>query len=144
MTEAAISTFSILVAIILNLIPADVTSFTIREDVEGRETIRLTKQADGGWKMTDGSKGNPVSTIRVDGTKMTVTEDGGKRTVDLSGHLDIDKNTDWEKLEEVGIGGAALKIERKPDGLDLTIRDGNKDGERGELLKVRWEKRGKK
>ena len=138
MTEVAISTISIIIAIVLNLIPAKVTSFTIMPDKEGRETIRLTKQADGGWKMTDGSKGE-MGTIHVDGTKMTVKDDGKKQTVDLSDHLDIDKDTDWKKIEKVGLGGSTLKIERKPNGLDLTLRAGKKDGGSDVPVKVRWE-----
>ena len=143
MTELAISLFSIVAAIILNLIPSDVTRFTITEDVQGREAIHLTKQADGGWKMSGGPKGD-MGTIYVDGTKLTVKDGGKKRTVDLSNHLDIDKNTNWEKIEKVDLGGATLKIDRKPDGLDLTLLEGKKDSERGELLKVRWEERGAK
>ena len=138
MTEVAISTFSIIVAMVLNLIPADVTSFTIAEGVKGRETIHLTKQADGGWKMSDGPN-RDMGTIYLDGTKLTVKNDGKKQTVDLSGHLDIDKDTDWEKLKTISLKGATLKIDRKPNGLDLVLREGKKDGGRGESMKVRWE-----
>ncbi len=64
-------------AIILNLIPADVTRFTITEGEQGKETIHLTKQADGGWKMADGPKGD-MGTLYVDGSKLTV-KNGGKK-----------------------------------------------------------------
>jgi hypothetical protein len=140
--EIAISTMSMIVAIILNLTPADVSRFTIMEDVKGRETIRLTKQADGGWKMSDGPK-RDMGTIYIDGTKLTVKVGDKKQTVDLADHLDIDKDTDWKKLKKVGMRGATLKIDRKPDGLDLVLREGKKDGGRGELLKVQWKERKK-
>jgi hypothetical protein len=138
MTEVAISTFSIIVAMVLNLIPGGVTSFTIKDDVKGRETITLTKQADGGWKMSDGPK-RDMGTIYLDGTKLTAKSDGKKQTVDLADHVDIDKDTDWKKLKTISLKGATLKIERKPNGLDLILRDGKKDDGGGERLKVRWE-----
>ena len=139
MTEVAISTFSIIVAMVLNLIPGGVTSFTIAEDVKGRETITLTKQADGGWKMSDGPK-RDMGTIYLDGTKLTAKIDGKKQTVDLSDRLDIDKDADWSKLKTLKLGGTTLKIERKPNGLDLLLQNPKKDSDGGERLKVRWEK----
>ena len=139
MTEVTISCFSIIVAMVLNLIPADVTSFTIAEDVRGRETIRLTKQADGGWKMSDGPKGD-MGALYVDGAKLTMKDGGKKQTVDLSDHLDIDKDTDWSKLDALKLKGATFKIERKPNGLDLRLQDAKKDEGLGKLVKVRWEK----
>jgi hypothetical protein len=138
--EIAISTMSMIVAIILNLTPADVSRFTIMEDVKGRETIRLTKQADGGWKMSDGPK-RDMGTIYIDGTKLTVKVGDKKQTVDLADHLDIDKDTDWKKLEKISISGTTLKIDRKPDGLDLVLREGKKDGGGGVLLKVQCKER---
>ena len=64
---------------------------------------------------------------------------GRTRTVDLSGHLDIDKDTDWAKLKTISLKGATLKIERKLNGLDFILRDGKKGDGREESMKVRWE-----
>lgn len=126
-------------AIILNLIPADVTRFTITEGEQGKETIHLTKQADGGWKMADGPKGD-MGTLYVDGSKLTVKNGGKKQMVDLFDRLDIDKDADWSKLKTLKLSGTTLKIERKPNGLDLRLQDAKKDEGLGKLVKVRWEK----
>lgn len=130
--------FSMIIAIVLNLIPADVTSFTVEGLHEGK-VLRCTQQAGGDWILADeAGKGDRVA-FRVDGTKLTMKDAGKEQTVDLADHLGIDKDADWSKIKELEIRGGALAIERKPDGLDLVFRPGKKDDADQRRIRVRWE-----
>ena len=137
MTPVAIlPLFSLIIAIVLNLIPADVTSFTVESE---RATLRCTKQAGGDWILADESgRGNRVA-FHVDGTKVTMKEAEKEQTVDLGDHLGIDKDADWSKIKTFNIRDNALAIERKPDGLDLVFQPERKVDANQQRIRVRWE-----
>lgn len=138
MTQVAVNMIYLILAIVMNLIPANVTSFTVEGLDEGL-TLRCTKQDNGDWLLTDeAGKGDRVA-FRVDGTKLTMKEGGKEQTVDLAGHLGIDKDADWSKIKTFNIGGNALAIERKPDGLDLVFQPEKNDDAKQQKIRVRWE-----
>ena len=89
--------YTIILVVALNLVPADVTMFTL-EMYENHSTF--TRQADGGWNTVE-YPGAGLSTFYVDGTKLTTKEDGRKDTLDLSELISIDKDTDWKKLKKI-------------------------------------------
>ena len=60
---------SIILAIVLNLIPANVTSFTV-DGRDERETLRCTKQAGGDWIRINEARRDRVVAFRVNGTKL--------------------------------------------------------------------------
>jgi hypothetical protein len=129
---------SLILAIVMNLIPANVTSFTVEGLDEGL-TLRCTKHDDGDWVLTDEvGKGDRVA-FRVDGTKLTMKDADKEQTIDLAGQLGIDQDADWSKIEELKIRGNVLAIERKPDGLDLVFRPEKKDDAKPQRFRVRWE-----
>jgi hypothetical protein len=129
---------SLILAIVMNLIPADVTSFTVEGLDEGL-TLRCTQQAGGDWLLTDeAGKGDRVA-FRVDGTKLTMKDAGKEQTIDLAGQLGVDKDADWSKIKELKIRGNVLAIDRKADGLDLVFRPEKKDDANQRRIRVWWE-----
>lgn len=129
---------SLILAIVMNLIPANVTSFTVEGLDEGL-TLRCTKQDDGDWVLTDeAGKGDRVA-FRVDGTKLTMKDVGKEQTIDLAGQLGLDEDADWSKIKELKIRGSKLVIERKPDGLDFVFGPEKNDDATPERIRVRWE-----
>ena len=135
--EAAVSTLSMIVTVVLNLIPAEMNAFTV-EAVDDRESIHFDRQADGCWKATFDA-GRESITYSVDGTKLTATDGGKPQTVDLAGHLGTDQDTDWSKLEELNFReGASMVIERDPEGLALVFKAGKKVEREEHRVSVRW------
>ena len=129
---------SLILAIVMNLIPANVTSFTVEGLDEGL-TLRCTKHDDGDWVLTDEvGKGDRVA-FRVDGTKLTMKDADKEQTIDLAGQLGIDQDADWSKIEELKIRGNVLAIDRKADGLDLVFRPEKKDDANQRRIRVWWE-----
>lgn len=129
---------SLILAIVLNLVPPDVKSFTVEGLREG-ETIRCTKQAGGDWRVIDEAGQVDRVAFHVDGTKLTVKDDGDKQTMDLADHLGIEKDADWSKIETINIGDGSITIERRPDGLDLAFRPEKNDDAKQKRIRVRWE-----
>jgi hypothetical protein len=133
--------FIILLVAVLNLIPARVTTFTMAAD--GTQTIRFTKQADGGWKgvqlPTEG-----IGTFYVAGTKLTTKENGKESSMYLAKMLGVEEKTNWSKLKEIKVGSTARQIERKANGVDFVLKEKKGDSTLTMTWKVRWEaKKGK-
>ena len=135
--EVNVPTMTIIVAIVLNLIPAEMNAFTM-EILGDEQTLRYDKQADGGWKVAfDG--GRETATFYVDGTKLTTMDGGKPQTVDLAGHLGTDQDTDWSKLKELNFRErASVVIERDPEGLGLVFQPGNNVERQEHRVTVRW------
>ncbi len=113
------SLIEILIVIALNVFPADVESFTIRHPGEN-DAIRLTRQADGGWRMLPDEIG---AVFHVEGGNLTVKAGEREHTRDFAELLGIPEGADWSTLESVEIGGgaAAIRIEHVRDGFDLVL-----------------------
>ena len=130
------SILAILVVVVLNLVPSNVTTFNMQ--MNENDTIRFTRQSDGGWNAVKLPK-NDLGTFYVDGAKLTMKGEGKKYTQDISTMLGVDKDTDWKKLKEVKFGDSPLQIERKEDGLDLILTEKDGDRETKQTFKVRWD-----
>ena len=134
------SIFSFLLVVVLNVIPADVTTFTMErsENDTIRDTIRFTKQADGGWKALK-LPNTDLGTLSVDGTKVTMDFEGKKHTTDLAKILGLDEGTDWKTLKEIKVGSLPIQIERKTNQLNFIIQTEKKgDTEIKRTIKVQW------
>ena len=115
-----VSALSTIVTIVLNLIPAERDVFTV-EVVGDQQSIHFDRQADGSWKAILDA-GRESVTYSVDGTKLTATDGGKPRTVDLARYLDIEESTDWSKLGELSFRDhSVVKIGRNPEGLELVF-----------------------
>ena len=112
----------ILFLIAVNLVPADVPSFSIVED--GTTKIQFMRQKDGGWEVNEPKEW--CGTWRLDTTKVSITRaDGGSET-DLAQLLTIPANADWRTLKELDLGKTKVRIDRKPTGARITFKDGGK------------------
>lgn len=129
------SIFATLLVVILNLIPADVSTFTMGMD--GNNVIRFTKQADGGWNAVE-LPDDDLGIIHVDGAVLTMKGEGREKTQDLSKMLGVGAATDWKKLKEIKFGSDLLQIQRKANGFDLILMEANGERELKHAAAVRW------
>jgi len=127
--------FATLLVVILNLIPVDVSTFTMAMD--GNDVIRFTKQADGGWNAVE-LPDDDLGIFHVDGAVLTMKGEGREKTQDLSKMLGVGAATDWKKLKEIKFGSDLVQIQRKANGLDLIPKEANGEGEVKHAVAVRW------
>ncbi|QQL44803.1 hypothetical protein [Sulfuriroseicoccus oceanibius] len=133
----ATSLFSLILVIILNIVPADVSSFTVQAPEAG-QPMHFTKQDDGGWLAKMGP-GDEEATFLVKGTEITIKSEGDERSQDMGPLLGLDADTDWHKLEEVALGGGTIRIKRVDNGVDFALEDNEgKSVEDAGTVKVRW------
>jgi len=130
------SIFAILLVAVLNLIPADVSTFTMV--MHETETIRFTKQADGGWNAVELPK-DDLGTFYVDGGKLTMKGEGKQSTTDISAVLGVNSETDWQKLTELKLGAVPIQIQRQENGFDFVLTQKNGDSEIKKTFTVRWD-----
>lgn len=131
------SIFAILVVVVLNLVPADVTTFTMQ--MNPAETMRFTKQGDGGWSAIKLPRGDDLGTFYVDGTKLTMKGEGKERTQDLAKILGVDEGFDWKEMKAVKLGATPVQVERQSNGLDFVLREKKEDSPAKPTFKVRWD-----
>ena len=131
-----ISFLAILIVVALNLVPGNVTTFTIQ--MNEKESISFTKQSDGGWKAVALPK-DDLGTYQVDGAKLTINGQGKTYTQDFSTMLGVDKNSDWKNLKAIRYGDTPVLIDRKENGFDLIRKVKEGGGETNQIYKVRWE-----
>lgn len=129
------SVLPMLIAVVLNLVPGEVTTFTM--EVEEREIMHFTKQADGGWKARS-QPDHDLGTFYVDGAKLTNKRDGKEQTQDLSRMLGVGKDTSWMKLKTFRFGDAKISIVHKENGLDFNFRERRGTKVINETWPVRW------
>ncbi len=130
------SIFAILLVAVLNLVPADVSTFTMV--MHENETIRFTKQADGGWNAVELPK-DDLGTFYVDGTKLTMKGEGKTHTQDLATMLGVNSKTDWSKIKELKMGGTPIQIQRKKSGIDFVLSHKKEDEVISRTFKVSWD-----
>ena len=129
------SIFAILLVAVLNLIPADVSTFTMV--MHENEAIRFTKQDDGGWAGIK-RPGNDIGVFYVNGTKLTIKGDGKSYTQDIAKILGVDDNTDWSQIKAITLGRRPFQIERNKSGVDFIFNE-KKDGKtNAQVFKVQW------
>ncbi len=132
------SIFAILIVVVLNLVPADVTTFTMQ--MNENETLRFTKQAEGGWNAVELPK-DDLGTFYVDGTKLTMKGEDREHTQNLAKMLGVDEDVDWKELKEIKLGAAPVQIERKKNGLDFILTAKREGSETKRTFKVRWDRK---
>jgi hypothetical protein len=116
------SLLPIILALVLNIIPAEATDFTI-QIAEGDDSIELQfkKQEDGGWESQLGQAGKEPSTYYISGTKLTVKNSGKTSENDLAKHLTI--------------GATLFKVRHRADGLEFLVKEEEKDSR---VVRARW------
>jgi hypothetical protein len=129
---------SILVVVLVatvNMMPADVDTFTVTApDEESKSvTIRITKLADGGWKVVEPAE-EKLGTFYVKGTVFTTRYEDEDVTLDLAEMLGVDENTDWKTLTEI----KTIKIKNQENGIDFVIKPGDEGDESELVFKARW------
>lgn len=112
--------FEILFFIAVNLVPADVPSFSIAED--GKNKIQFIRQNDGGWEVKEPKERS--GTWRLDATKVSVTRTDGGSETDLAQQFTIPTNANWRTLKEIHLGQTTIRIGRQPAGAKITFGDG--------------------
>jgi hypothetical protein len=123
---------------ILNLIPADISSFTITGAND--RNSRFTKQSDGYWHLTDPREPS-LEPFYVSGTKVTIKKGSNEQTFDMAKAPGIAQNMDWKSLKEIKLNGVLFDIQQKADGLDLIPKEGEAKHIKPlpqTILKVRW------
>ena len=120
----------ILIGVVLNLVPLDVTSITIPSE---KGEVSLTKQAGGDWILN----GSPIS-FRADGAELTMKAGGKEQKFDLSKMAGIDKKADWAKLKEITLGGRPAQILPKANGLDFVLEAEEGDKNAPRTYEARW------
>jgi len=130
------SVLVVLLIAVLNMLPANVQTFTM--EMAPETTIQFTKQKDGGW-VGSTHPGEEIGTFYVNGTKMTVKSKAKEHTDDFAQLLGTDEKTDWKTIGELKVGPTPLKIERKTNGVDFVLKQKNQDREETKTFKVRWE-----
>ena len=129
---------SIFMLVVINTLPAEVDTFTLT-GLDG-EILRLTKQADGGWKVVEPAD-KKMGTFYVKGTKITIKREDGEDkefSQDLAEMLGVDEKTDWKKLTEIKTEDLTVKIKRQKNGIDFVIKAGDEGDESEQVLKARW------
>ena len=116
------SLLSIILAIVLNIIPAEVTEFSV-QIADGDDTIvmQFEKQEGGGWKSQGGRGVKDPSTYYISGTKLTVKTSRKTSENDLAKHLTI--------------GATPFKVRHRANGLDFLVTEEEKDSR---VVRVRW------
>jgi len=128
--------FAILLVAVVNLIPADVSTFTMV--MHENETIRFTKQADGGWSAIELPK-DSLGTFYVNGTKLTMKGEGKTHTQDFAKVLGVDGKTDWSQLKAITLGHRPVQIDRKKSGIDFILSEKKEGKISTRTFKVHWD-----
>jgi hypothetical protein len=129
------SIISILLVAALNLLPAGVKEFTLTPPDE--KALHFALQADGGWKgLKKGQTNGP--TFYLDGTQLTMKNEGKEFASDLGPVLGVNAGTVWKEVKELKIGADLIGIERQADGVDFTNTSKNGEKEVTRRFKVRW------
>ena len=120
----------ILFFIAVNLVPADVPSFSIME--HGTNTTQFIRGKDGGWEVKEAKEHRGTWYLKKT-TVSVETADGGSET-DVSQVLTIPVNPDWHTLKELDFGGTKIRIERQDRGGKVSFVDGRKTAQH----QIKW------
>jgi hypothetical protein len=133
--ETGVSILVIVLVATVNMMPADVDTFTVTAPDEDSNsvTIRVTKLADGGWKAVEPAE-EKLGTFYVKGTVFTTRHEDEDVTLDLAETLGVDENTDWKTLTEI----KTIKIKSQENGIDFVIKAGDEGDESERVLRARW------
>ena len=112
----------ILFLIAVNLVPADIQSFSIQGADNGTNRTHFIRQTEGGWEVK--APKSRSGTWRLDTTKVFNTRAAGGSETDLAQLLTIPTNPDWRTLKEVKSGKTIIQIDRQPAGAIITFKDG--------------------
>lgn len=126
----------VILAVFLNLLPADVDAFTIESPREEQKMI-IARDDDGWWRIVQ-----PIEAItgkfRVRDGDFVVNADGKEQTQNLAEALKIPADTDWANLKKLDLpDGMQLQVERVENGLNLGMAENGKLSP--DVVKVRWE-----
>jgi hypothetical protein len=128
------SLFSVLLVAVLNLVPADVDSFTMQMHPE--KTTHFARQASGSWMAMD-LPDDESHTYRVEGGTLIVEHAGKVHRQELGKMLGIDDSTDWATVESLTLANRPLAINRLENGVDL-VRPAYSDTSPAQTYTVRW------
>jgi hypothetical protein len=131
------SVLAIVVVIVLNLIPTEMTSFRVQ--LGPNDTIHFKKRPDGGWDA-ERSPQKPIGAFYVDGTSLTIKGESKELTQDLAKIIGAGKNPDWADLKLVQIEDVPLHIEHTANGLDFVVKPPAGDDQPERRIKVQWSK----
>ena len=127
--------FAVLVVAAVKLIPEGTEQFTLQ--MHPRETIQFTKQADGGWKVVE-LPNDDFGVYYIDGMKLRTKAEGKEHTQDMSFALELPEKPDWKTLERFGLGGQAIKVERKERGINFVASIPGREGTRKRTYILKW------
>jgi hypothetical protein len=126
------TTLAVFVGIVLNLIPADASTFTMQ--MKGGDkgvTIQFTKQADGGWKgIHQGEREASLRVFYLAGTKVACKVGDKEETEDLAKVIGVDEKTQWKDLKKVNLRSIPVDIEHEASGLNFISKE--------LTIQVRW------
>lgn len=120
----------ILFLIAVNLVAADVPSFTIVEN--GTTKIEFTRQKDGGWEVKEPKERRGI--WRLNKTKVSTTRHDGGSETDIAQQMTIPENADWKTLKELNAGKTKIRIDRQKTGATVTFVNEGKSTKH----EIRW------
>ena len=132
-----ISFFAVLIVTTINMMPADIDTFTMNVPEHENEVIRFAKQTDGGWEVIDSEEASR-GRLFVDGTKITIKGEDEEITQDTSEILGLDEETDWDNLKEFKMRQFTVRIDRRKDGLTYTVTGPEEDEKSEHIINVSW------
>jgi len=133
------SLFTVALIIALNLIPDQVSSFTMQMKGVGNENKRMhfTLQEDGGWRGVEHPKDH-IGTFYLDSEKLIIKGEGNEHSINLSSIFALEAEAEWSQLNEVRFGSKLIRINRLDNGLDISlVVDGGEPEEQAEF-EIRW------